>query len=425
MMPARQLHKPGSRVCRGALYRKQIPRSWVNALRNANWLTAERAQGYSRVLFFVSLAAVVAWIALSRGGLDVRGLPLGTDFISFYAASKLALSGHPDLVYNLADHLAAQQAIFGGAQLDYTAFFYPPLFLLICLPLALVPYFPALAAWLAITSFACWRTITSLLGDGGKGLVIAMLAFPGVILTILHGQNAFLSTALFGMGILWLDRRAALSGVVFGLLAFKPQLGLMIPVALIATGRWRTFLAAGCTVAAFVAVTAAVFGVATWQAFFAVSRLARAALEQDWIGAEKMQSAFAAVRLWHGSLPLAYGVQAVVALAACAVLILVMRKRPDAAAEGATLVTTSLLASPFLLDYDLMLLAIPLAWIAREARKSEWLPWEKSTMFAAYITPLLSRTIAGHFGIPVGPPVIFAMLLIVARRALVTAREEY
>jgi alpha-1,2-mannosyltransferase len=404
---------------------KGIAQSYVNVLRNADWLSGERARGYSRALFFVSLTTVVAWIALSRGGLDLRGRPLGTDFVSFYTASKLALSGRPDLVYNVAVHLATQQALFGGPRLEYAAFFYPPLFLLICLPLALVSYFPALAAWLAITGFACWRTIASLIGDAGKGLAFAMLAFPAVMLTILHGQNAFFSTALFGMGILWLDQRAALAGVFFGLLAFKPQLGLMIPVALVAGGCWRTFLAASCTVAVFAAATVAVFGVATWQAFVAASRLARRALEENWIGAEKMQSAFAAVRLWHGSLPLAYGVQAVVALVACAVLILVMRKRPGASAEGATLAAASLLASPFLLDYDLMLLAIPLAWITREARQSRWLPWERSTMFAAYIMPLLSRALAGDVGITIGPPVIFATLLIVARRALATAQEDY
>jgi alpha-1,2-mannosyltransferase len=408
----------------GVAQGKRISNLCIDALRNADWLTAERVQGYSRVLFFVCFAAVVVWIALSGGGRDLQGKPLGTDFISFYAASKLALSGHPDLVYNIARHFAAQQAVFDGAKFEYTAFFYPPLFLLICLPLAVVPYFPALVAWLTATGFACWRTIASLLGDAAKGLAIPMLAFPAIILTIGHGQNAFLSTALFGMGILWLDRRAALAGIFFGLLVFKPQLGLMIPVALIATGRWRTFLAAGCTVAAFVAATVAVFGIATWQAFFAASRLARAALEQNWIGAEKMQSAFAAVRLWHGSVPLAYGIQGVVALAACAILILVVRKRPGVAAEGATLATAALLATPFLLDYDLMLLAIPLAWITRAARNSTWLPWEKSTMFAAYVLPLLSRMLAGYFGIPIGPLVIFAVLVIVARRALVTDRED-
>ena len=401
------------------MQRKQISILFVKALRDADWLTDKRARGYARALFWVNLAVLIGWIALSSGGLDPLHKPLGTDFLSFYAASKLALAGHPELVYNITDHSAAERAVFGGAQLRYAAFFYPPLYLLICLPLALVPYLSALALWLATTGYACWRTLQSLLGDAGKGLALAILAFPGVLLTIAHGQNAFLTTAIFGMGILSLDRRSTLAGVFFGLLAFKPQLSIMVPVVLVATGRWRTLFATGCTVAAFVVATLATFGVGTWQAFFSVSRLARQALEEDWVGVEKMQSSFAAVRLLHGGLGVAYGVQAVVTLAAAAILVLIARKRPGATAEGATLVTASLLAAPFLLDYDLMLLAIPLASITREARKSVWLTWEKSVLIAVFILPLVSRVFADYVGIPIGPPVIFAMLLILARRTLV------
>lgn len=401
------------------MQRRQISVLCVKVLRDAEWLTEKRAQGYARALFGVNLAVVVGWIALSSQGLDPLHKPLGTDFLSFYAASKLALTGHPELVYNIRDHSAAERAVFGGAQLGYSAFFYTPLYLLICLPLALMPYFSALAAWLAITGYACWRTILSLLADAGQGLALAMLAFPGVLLTITHGQNAFLVTALMGMGILYLDRRSSLAGVFFGLLAFKPQLGLMIPVVLVATGRWRTLLATGCTVAAFVGATVATFGAGTWQAFFPVAHFARQTLEQDWVGAEKMQSAFAAVRLLHGGLGLAYGVQAAVTVAASAILVLVVRKRPGATAEGAVLATASLLATPFLLDYDLMLLAIPLAWVISEAHKSVWLSWEKSVLLAAFILPLVSRIIAGYADIPIGPPVIFMMLLILARRTLV------
>jgi hypothetical protein len=139
-----------------------------------------------------------------------------------------------------------------------------------------------------------------------------------------------------------------------------------------------------------------------------------------------MQSAFAAVRLLHGGLGLAYGVQAAVAVAAAAILVAVMRQRrtrlaphvPDALEQGAALATASLLASPFLLDYDLMLLALPLAWLVREQAKGGALPWEKTAMFAAFLLPLISRMVAGGFGAPLGPPIVFALLLVVARRAL-------
>ena len=126
---------------------KLIVQTCVNALRNADWLTAERAQGYSRVLLFVNLAAVVAWAALSRGGLESTRQAARYRLYQLLCRIEAGALRSPQSGYNVASHLATQQAVFGGAPLGYTAFFYPPLFVLICLPLALVPYFPALAAW--------------------------------------------------------------------------------------------------------------------------------------------------------------------------------------------------------------------------------------------------------------------------------------
>jgi hypothetical protein len=215
-----------------------------------------------------------------------------------------------------------------------------------------------------------------------------------------------------------------LAGVCFGLLTVKPQLGLMIPLALIVSGRWRVIASACITALGLALASLATFGVATWRGWVAVSPLARRALEEEWVGSEKMQSAFAAVRLLHGALGLAYGVQAAVALAAAAILVQVMRRRPsetlapDALAQGATLATASLLASPFMLDYDLMLLSLPLAWLVREQAKGGALPWEKTAMFVAFLLPLVSRLVADRLGIPIGPPIVFALLLVVARRAL-------
>jgi hypothetical protein len=142
-----------------------------------------------------------------------------------------------------------------------------------------------------------------------------------------------------------------------------------------------------------------------------------------------MQSAFAAVRLLHGGLGPAYGVQAAVAFASAAILIQVLRHRkgplaPDSLAQGALLAAASLLASPFMLDYDLMLLALPLAWLVREQARGGVLPWEKTAMAAAFLLPLISRLAAARLGLPLGPPVVFALLLVVARRATTGLRAQ-
>jgi hypothetical protein len=396
----------------------------IATLRDAAWLTPVRAKAYLYLLGAVTLVVALAWIGLSRHGLDLLGKPLGADFPSFWAASRLALHGAPAKVYDLAAHAAAERSAFGGANVPYSAFFYPPTYLLICLPLGLLPYLAALAAWLGATGYAGWRVVRAWLGAPLRRWALPMLAFPAVLSTVGHGQNAFLTTALFGAAILMWDRRPLLAGVCFGLLTIKPQLGLMIPLALIVSGRWRAVASACATALGLALAALAVFGLQTWRGWLAVSPLARRALDEDWVGSEKMQSAFAAVRLLHGALGLAYGVQAAVALAAAVILVQAMRRRapdplaPDALAQGATLVTASLLASPFMLDYDLMLLALPLAWLAREQAKGGALPWEKTVMFAAFLLPLVSRLVAGRLGLPLGPPVLFALLVIVARRAM-------
>ena len=104
-----------------------------------------------------------------------------------------------------------------------------------------------------------------------------------------------------------LPRRPILSGILFGLLAYKPQFGLLIPVALLVAGQWRAMIAAGLTVIALTAAATLAFGTDIWWAFAASTETSRKLLlEQGDVGFEKLQSVFAAIRLWGGGVPLAY-----------------------------------------------------------------------------------------------------------------------
>ena len=390
----------------------------LTPLREAPGLTRQRATAYGRILLAMSLAAELVWTVLAHGGLDRLGKPLGTDFIIFWTGSKLALSGHAAQVYDTAAYHAAQSRLF-GRDVGYFPFFYPPIYLLVCLPLALMPYFAALAAWLAVTGLAYWRVTRAWLGERFDALPI--FAFPAVLVNIGHGQNGFLTTALFGGGALMLNRRPILAGMLFGCMAYKPQLGLVIPLALIAAGRWKTIAAAAATVLVLAGLSAAVFGLDAWRGFLAVSPLARAALEQHLVGDAKMQGTFAAVRLLHGGLGLAYAMQIIVTLAVCAGLILLQRRAFRSPAEGPAMAAAALLASPFLLDYDLLLLAIPLAWMAREGVRTGFRPWEKLSLAAAFVLPIISRSLAQTIGLPLAPLVIGALFVLVLRRGLEAA----
>jgi len=388
-------------------------------LSDCAWLDGERASAYARIMLAVTLIGAVGWIALSAGGLDREGKPIGTDFVGFYAASRLALDGRPELAYDVGAHWAAQKALFGPS-LGYTAFFYPPPALLISLPLALAPYFVSLASWLAATGYVFYRVLRGYFPSLDP---IAFLAFPAVFVNAAHGQNGFLSAALIGGGLLAMDARPALAGALFGAMAFKPHLALVIPFALVFSRRWTTLIVAAATAAAFSAASLVVFGPSTWAGFFADAPFARAALENNLVGDEKMQSVFAAVRLMHGPLALAWGAQIATALCAVGLLWRLERRAFRTPAEAAAIVCAGLMASPFLLDYDLTLIAIPLAWLLGEGRGGGFLPFEKTVMALAFVLPLLSRTLAGAVGLPLAPLTIAAVFALTMRRAPAAARE--
>ena len=382
-------------------------------LRDADWLTDERAIAYCRILGGMLAAMSIAWVVMATGGIDATGKPLGTDFMSFWAASRLALDGIPTAPWNMATHHDAQTAVF-GRDVGYAAFFYPPTFLLLCWPLALLPYLWSLAVWLLLTGAAYVKVVR---GFAGERLgIVPVLAFPAVFVNAGHGQNGFLSAALLGGGALMLQSRPVLAGLCLGSLVYKPHLGLIIPIALIAARRWHVFAAATASALGTCALSYGVFGAPVWQAFFDLAPMARATLEDGIVGDAKMQSLFAAVRLLGGGLTLAYVLQAALALAVCASLVQLQRRAYRCDAEAAGLVSAALLASPFLLDYDLTLLAIPLAWCAREGLRTGFLPYEKTILVAAFVLPLLSRTLATSFGLPVAPLVLLAVFGLVLRR---------
>lgn len=397
--------------------------SW-EFLRAAPWLDAGRARAWCVILALMTGALAVLWVALSHHGVDPTGKPLGTDFVSFWTASLLALHGRPEAAYQPGPHLAAELAAFPALRSagGYTAFFYPPPYLLLCLPLSLLPYLASLAAWLAAGLAALLAGLRRILTPGWA--VLPMLAFPAVILNAGHGQNAFLSAACFAWCAVLAPVRPGLAGACLGALVFKPHLLLAAPVLLAAARRWRMLAGLAASAAIFTAASLAVFGWPTWRAFLADSALARATLTQGLVDPAKMQSVYAALRVLHCPAGPAYAAQGVATILVLGAVLLAGLRRPGPRAEAVLLAAASVLCTPFLLDYDLAILSVPLAWVTAEAQRSGWRPWEKIVLLGAYVVPLLSRTLAMQAGLPVAPAVLGALLVVVLRRAVQGGRSQ-
>jgi hypothetical protein len=253
---------------------------------------------------------------------------------------------------------------------------------------------------------------------GPETLLIAA-AFPAVFVNIGHGQNGFLTAALLGGALLPLDRRPWLAGVLIGLLAYKPQFGVMIPIALLASQRWSSTAEAIAAIAALVGLSFVTLGGDVWHAFIDSTNFTQVVvLEQGSTGWEKIQSAFSAARNWGADVHTAYAIQ--IAFGAMLAATLAWLWHSDAAFElkASALATASLLATPYVLDYDLAVLAISIAFLVRHGFARGFRDYEISALAAAWIMPLLSRMIAGATGVPLGLIVMLALYGLTVRRAI-------
>lgn len=399
-------------------------------LRTGGWLTAERIRGYCVIMLALTLAAMIGWIALSTKAVDLNGKPIGTDFSSFYAAGSLALEGRAATVYDMAAHHARQIATFGPDTPHY-GWLYPPIFFLIAAPLALLPYTLALAVWQLLSLALYAIVIGAIVKRSGLQLrtrdwLLPAFAFPAVLINLGHGQNGFLTAALFGGALLAMPVRPIVAGVLFGLLAYKPQFALMIPLALLAGRQWTTIAAASVTVIAVTALTVALFGIDTWHAFLASTTTARVLLlEQGNVGFEKLQSVFAALRAWGATVSFAYAAQTTMTVVIGASVFWLWRGAHDYALKAGALMIATLLASPHVLDYDLMLLSPALAFVVLHAMTTGIRDYEISVFALAWIAPLIARTLSGATSIPLG---LIAMLLLFAvtlRRAAADTRTPF
>lgn len=377
-------------------------------------LSNERLWIASRALSWSIFGFVVWHLGLCRAGFDILGNPLGADFLSYYSASSLALKGMPSLAYN-TDALGTVQDQLFAPEIAFAHFFYPPTYLLVIWPLALLPYFWSLALFQAVTASLYWWVVRQFSDKGVEHALV--FAFPAAVLNLGFGQNGFLTTALLGAGLLCLKLRPVLAGIFLGCLVIKPHLGILIPFALIAARSWTAFASATVTVGVLTALTTLVFGLDVWTAFGGSIHLATDALEDNLIGYEKIVSPFAAICLLGGSSAAAYAFQAVVAAAVIVAVMWAFARRIEGASL-ALLATGVPLCTPYLLCYDLVLLALPLSWLYVEGRRTGFRPGEVLVGTCAFVVPLFSRIIGMFAGFPVASIIIAALFLVILRRAL-------
>jgi len=342
---------------------------------------------------------------------DSNGLGIPTDFVNVWAAGRLVLEGHPVLAWDWDVQRKIELALLRQEFPGYFAWHYPPPFLFVAAFLAQFPYAVAFIGWVFLSILPYLAVMRAIVGRA-FGLVLAA-AVPMAFSNTLVGQNGFLTAALIGGTLYLLPTRPVLSGICLGLLCYKPQFGILFPIVLIAASQWTVFFAAAATAVMVALASWLAFGTDSWQAFFHwMPMFSQAFLAEGKAPWWKLQSIFALVRYFGGTEQLAWIVQWIMTSAVAVGLVVLWRSSVRYSLKAAALAAGTVLSTPYLFMYDMMVLAIPVAWLVRIGLASG---------FRTYELPLLAvaaALIVGFIvsGVPLGLGAALIVLgLIMAR----------
>ena len=330
----------------------------------ANPALLDTLWGGSAAFFLVVFGAYLSTLHWAGGWIfDFHHYLPGRDFLNLWMAGKLGLMPDPGQYYARTTYMAQVSALLGpGYQENQLS--YPPTQFLLGVPFGLLPYGVAYGLWLALNLGALYAALRPVLSGRLYWLVAAC---PAGLIWLICGQSSLLSAALLFTAFRLLDRRPWVAGACIAGLIIKPHLAVLFPVLLLATGRWRAFFAACGALALIVAATVVWFGADVWLEYWRVGipQQAEVAMYPSVIVSGLTPTMFNDWQFWGIGQDIAMNIQAVQTLLAALVLALGLRRdsRLPAAVQLVFFLSLSLLATPYLLAYDLVPFSLSLIYL--------------------------------------------------------------
>ena len=352
------------------------------------------------------------WFARFVGVGDGSETPQ-VDFLVYWTAAKLTSEGDATVAYD-PEAFEARQTEAVGEKADGFPWIYPPVAFLLVLPLALLPYGAAFGVWLAVTGTVLLTALRRLTRDAATWWLA--LAFPATLFNLIIGQAGLLTAGLFAWAMLLLPQRPVAAGAVLGLMAFKPHFLPLILLALLAGRQKQALLATLASAGALAAVSLALFGMGSWEAF--VSQLSESTdmLYQQVFPVAKMQSVTALMLTLGAGALASQVVQGITSVGAAAFVFWLWRKDLPLEYKAAGLGLASLLATPYVYHYDLTVMGVALLFFARRAQTADWQRWEHPAMAVAWFTPLASFVLGATASFSFGAIVLLGLVAMLARR---------
>ena len=286
--------------------------------------------------------------------------------------------------------------------------------------LALMPYLLAFVVEQGLMLALYLRSIHAILPQ--RLALLCALAMPSVVINMGYGQVGSLTAGLAGLTAANIDKRPLLSGVLFACMAYKPQLGLAIPIALLAGRCWATIAAASLTVAMLGLVSTAVYGWHSWTLFATNLKTAGDVVfslgRVEWF---KFESVYGALRLLGAGPVPAWAMQGLAIIGALAGVVWMWWHDNDRRLQMAFLMIAGLLCTPYCFAYDLVVLGPAVALVVSHGLERGFLPWQKTMLATCAAAPLFESLAAEYLSIPLGPIMLIGFATFILVR---TQRDE-
>jgi arabinofuranan 3-O-arabinosyltransferase len=368
--------------------------------------------GFGLATFY---AFIVGWL-LFEVVLPPNGKLASIDFCWIWVSGKFAMSSDPVRIYDPVVISAVHNALFHPDECLFPfrhQYVYPPTFLFFTYPLGLMPYLTAFAVWVVATFVLYEAAIYAIISR--PAALIAALAPTAVPVNVLFGHNAFLTAGLIGLSLVFVERRPWLAGILLGLLTYKPQFGILFPFVFLASRNWRVLGGAAATSLMLGVAATIAFGYQGWPSFIDTLIGRNSSLSPD--GMElSLQSVYGLLHWAGASARLSWTVHLAIAVVVAVAVCTVWAKPIPQSLKAAILCSGAVTVTPYVLQYDLCILSIAVAFVVSDGMSRGFLPGERIGILICFVGLFPVTT-------PIAPMICAILFFLTARRIVAYGRD--
>jgi len=328
----------------------------------------KEARAHAIIAAVIFMAAVCVAVAAGRGNRSIAGPIKGADFLQFYSSGYLVRTHQSAKAYDVRTLHQAQVVLVPESNPELYPPVYPPQTGLLFAPFSMLPYRAAVLLWIVISASVYVAVVHSASVPVVRWIpdrtfvLAAAVAFPPFASLLVYGQATILVLIAFWAAWIALERgKRFLAGCALGLLAVKPQFGLVLAAVMLACREWSIIMGAVASISCQLGTVIALLGGSVLKAY--LSFIPIALRNADLLEPKPYQShslrAVTRLAPWWADAPM----WVAASLAVVFVTIQVWRSTASWRVRMGVMILASVLVNPHLIVYDAAVLVLPLLWL--------------------------------------------------------------